>query len=71
MNTRKLFLVTGKMLISFGILSLISGTIAFFPVFSYKPGFVGWSVRIASPIWSGSLVGRIDRCLRKDVKVLI
>ncbi|XP_058043242.1 transmembrane protein 212 isoform X1 [Ahaetulla prasina] len=55
MNTRKLFLVTGKMLISSGILSLILGTIAFFPVFSYKPGFVGWSVRIASPIWSGSL----------------
>ncbi|ETE60594.1 Transmembrane protein [Ophiophagus hannah] len=55
MNTRKLFIVTGKMLISFGILSLISGIIAFFPVFSYKPGFVGWSVRIASPIWSGSM----------------
>ncbi|XP_039194039.1 transmembrane protein 212 isoform X2 [Crotalus tigris] len=55
MNTRKLFLVTGKVLISFGILSLISGIIAFFPVFSYKPGFLGWSIRLASPIWSGYL----------------
>ncbi|KAM3834418.1 transmembrane protein 212 [Vipera latastei] len=55
MNTRKLFLVTGKVLISFGVLSLISGIIAFFPVFSYKPGFVGWSVHLASPIWSGYL----------------
>ncbi|XP_060622751.2 transmembrane protein 212 [Anolis sagrei] len=50
-----LFLVTGRILISFGILSLISGTIAFFPVFSYKPWFVGWSIRIASPIWNGAL----------------
>ncbi|XP_063162860.1 transmembrane protein 212 [Candoia aspera] len=55
MNTRSLFLVTGRMLISFGALNLISGIIAFFPVFSYKPWFVGWSVRIASPIWSGAL----------------
>ncbi|KAJ7324299.1 hypothetical protein JRQ81_017319 [Phrynocephalus forsythii] len=50
-----LFVITGRILISFGVLSLISGIIAFFPVFSYKPWFVGWSVRIASPIWSGAL----------------
>nr|XP_020649451.1 transmembrane protein 212 [Pogona vitticeps] len=50
-----LFAITGRILISFGVLSLISGIIAFFPVFSYKPWFVGWSVRIASPIWSGAL----------------
>ncbi|XP_042315631.1 transmembrane protein 212 [Sceloporus undulatus] len=50
-----LFLVTGRILISFGILSFISGIIAFFPVFSYKPWFVGWSVCIASPIWNGGL----------------
>lgn len=70
MNTRKLFLVTGKVLISFGVLSLISGIIAFFPVFSYKPGFVGWSVHLASPIWSGYLVGRINRCFRKNVDMV-
>ncbi|XP_007424363.2 transmembrane protein 212 [Python bivittatus] len=55
MSTRSLFLVTGRMLISFGILNVILGIIAFFPVFSYKPWFVGWSVRIASSIWSGYL----------------
>ncbi|XP_015270738.1 PREDICTED: transmembrane protein 212 [Gekko japonicus] len=49
------FAVTGGILVAFGTLSLISGIIAFFPVFSYKPQFVGWSVRIASPIWSGAL----------------
>ncbi|XP_062987973.1 transmembrane protein 212 [Elgaria multicarinata webbii] len=55
MNPENLFVVTGRILISFGILSLISGVIAFFPVFSYKPWFVGWSVHIASPIWNGAL----------------
>nr|XP_034989698.1 transmembrane protein 212 [Zootoca vivipara] len=55
MNAGCLFVVTGRMLISFGILSIVSGIIAFFPVLSYKPWFAGWSVRIASPIWSGAL----------------
>ncbi|XP_061493720.1 transmembrane protein 212 [Rhineura floridana] len=55
MNQKSLFVVTGRILIFFGILSFISGIIAFFPVFSYKPWFLGWSVRIASPIWSGAL----------------
>uniref|UniRef100_A0A8D2Q5L0 Transmembrane protein 212 n=1 Tax=Varanus komodoensis TaxID=61221 RepID=A0A8D2Q5L0_VARKO len=57
MHPGNLFAITGKILISLGILSLISGIIAFFPVFSYKPWFVGWNVRIAAPIWSGALVG--------------
>ncbi|XP_048362765.1 transmembrane protein 212 [Sphaerodactylus townsendi] len=55
METKSFFAVAGRILIAFGILSLISGIIAFFPVFSYKPQFVGWSVRIASPIWNGAL----------------
>ncbi|XP_066477649.1 transmembrane protein 212 [Tiliqua scincoides] len=55
MKTKRLFVVTGRILISSGILSLISGIIAFFPVFSYKPWFVGWSVRLASPVWNGAL----------------
>ncbi|XP_054839452.1 transmembrane protein 212 isoform X2 [Eublepharis macularius] len=55
METKSLFAVTGRILIAFGILSLISGIIAFFPVFSYKPQFVGWSIHIASPIWNGAL----------------
>ncbi|KAF7242649.1 hypothetical protein EYD10_11020 [Varanus komodoensis] len=55
MHPGNLFAITGKILISLGILSLISGIIAFFPVFSYKPWFVGWNVRIAAPIWSGAL----------------
>ncbi|XP_015216570.1 transmembrane protein 212 [Lepisosteus oculatus] len=39
----------------FGILSFLSGVFAFFPVFSYKPWYVGWSIRIAAPIWTGIL----------------
>ncbi|XP_072266500.1 transmembrane protein 212 isoform X1 [Pyxicephalus adspersus] len=45
----------GGILIAFGLLSIFSGVIAFFPVFSYKPLFIGWSVRIACPIWNGAL----------------
>nr|XP_056706347.1 transmembrane protein 212 [Euleptes europaea] len=55
METKSFFALAGRILIACGILSLISGIIAFFPVFSYKPQFVGWSVRIASPIWNGAL----------------
>ncbi|PNI77830.1 TMEM212 isoform 1, partial [Pan troglodytes] len=45
----------GRILVTLGILSVCSGVIAFFPVFSYKPWFTGWSVRIACPIWNGAL----------------
>lgn len=58
MERDSFFTVAGGILIAFATLSLLSGIIAFFPVFSYKPQFVGWSVRIASPIWNGALVGR-------------
>ncbi|KAM9316531.1 transmembrane protein 212 [Gastrophryne carolinensis] len=47
--------ITGGILTAFGLLSIISGVIAFFPVLSYKPLFIGWSVRIACPIWNGAL----------------
>uniref|UniRef100_A0A6I8PGF6 Transmembrane protein 212 n=1 Tax=Ornithorhynchus anatinus TaxID=9258 RepID=A0A6I8PGF6_ORNAN len=45
----------GGVLITFGTLSIFSGVTAFFPVFSYKPWFTGWSVHIACPIWNGAL----------------
>ncbi|KAK6478538.1 transmembrane protein 212-like [Huso huso] len=40
----------GGTLLAFGLLNLFSGVIAFFPVFSYKPWYIGWSVKIATPI---------------------
>ncbi|NXG29776.1 TM212 protein, partial [Dromaius novaehollandiae] len=52
---KSLYDVTGGMLITLGIISIFSGICAFFPVFSYKPWFVGWSVCLASPVWSGAL----------------
>ncbi|XP_077015281.1 transmembrane protein 212 [Tamandua tetradactyla] len=45
----------GRTLIISGSFSVFSGVIAFFPVFSYKVWFTGWSVRVACPIWNGSL----------------
>ncbi|XP_006861923.1 PREDICTED: transmembrane protein 212 [Chrysochloris asiatica] len=45
----------GQTLVTLGSLSVFSGVIAFFPVFSYKLWFTGWSVRIACPIWNGAL----------------
>ncbi|XP_042854917.1 transmembrane protein 212 isoform X1 [Panthera tigris] len=45
----------GRILISLGTLSVFSGVIAFFPVFSYKLWFTGWNVWIACPIWNGAL----------------
>ncbi|XP_012913779.1 transmembrane protein 212 isoform X3 [Mustela putorius furo] len=45
----------GRILISLGALSVVSGVITFFPVFSYKLWFTGWSVWIACPIWNGAL----------------
>ncbi|XP_067392667.1 transmembrane protein 212 [Emydura macquarii macquarii] len=55
MKTKSLYEGTGGTLITFGIISIFSGIFAFFPVFSYKPWFAGWSVRIACPIWNGTL----------------
>ncbi|KAG9494078.1 hypothetical protein GDO78_001752 [Eleutherodactylus coqui] len=50
-----LYQITGGILTAFGTLSIISGVIAFFPVLSYNPLFIGWSTRIACPIWNGAL----------------
>lgn len=44
--------------LGFGITSVLSGTLAFFPVGTYKPWFLGWSTKIAAPIWIGVLVGK-------------
>ncbi|CAM2119388.1 unnamed protein product [Caretta caretta] len=55
MKTKSLYEGTGGTLITFGIISIFSGIFAFFPVFSYKPWFAGWSVRITCPIWNGTL----------------
>ncbi|XP_006120896.1 transmembrane protein 212 [Pelodiscus sinensis] len=55
MKTKTLYEATGGILTTFGIISIFSGIFAFFPVFSYKPWFAGWSVRIACPIWNGTL----------------
>ncbi|KAM7133693.1 LOW QUALITY PROTEIN: transmembrane protein 212 [Molossus nigricans] len=50
-----LYQAAGRILITLGALSVFSGVIAFFPVFSYKLWFTGWSVWIARPIWNGAL----------------
>ncbi|MEE6501421.1 hypothetical protein FKM82_004169 [Ascaphus truei] len=52
---KSLYQITGRILLAFGIISIISGVFAFFPVFNYKPLFIGWSVRVACPIWNGAL----------------
>ncbi|KAK1168631.1 transmembrane protein 212-like [Acipenser oxyrinchus oxyrinchus] len=43
----------GGTLLAFGLLNFFSGVTAFFPAFSYKPWYIGWSVKIATPIWNG------------------
>lgn len=53
-----LYQAAGRILMTLGALSVFSGVIAFFPVFSYKLWFIGWSVWIACPIWNGALVGK-------------
>ena len=53
-----LYQSAGWILITLGVLSVFSGVIAFFPVFSCKFWFTGWSVWIACPIWNGVLVGK-------------
>lgn len=55
---QSLYQAAGRILISLGILSVFSGVIAFYPVFSCKIWFTGWSVWIACPIWNGALVGK-------------
>ncbi|KAI4548117.1 hypothetical protein MJG53_020304, partial [Ovis ammon polii x Ovis aries] len=50
-----LYQSAGWVLITLGALSVFSGVIAFFPVFSCKFWFTGWSVWIACPIWNGVL----------------
>lgn len=50
-----LYQAAGRILLILGTLSVFSGVIAFFPVFSYKPWSIGWSVWIACPIWNGAL----------------
>uniref|UniRef100_A0A8C0X4Q9 Transmembrane protein 212 n=1 Tax=Castor canadensis TaxID=51338 RepID=A0A8C0X4Q9_CASCN len=50
-----LYQAAGCILVTLGSLSVFSGVIAFFPVFSYKLWFTGWSVWIACPIWNGAL----------------
>ncbi|XP_029472602.1 transmembrane protein 212 isoform X2 [Rhinatrema bivittatum] len=54
-KTRSLYQRAGGVLLAFGAISILSGIIAFFPVFAYKPWFTGWSVRIACPLWNGAL----------------
>ncbi|XP_043926831.1 transmembrane protein 212 [Protopterus annectens] len=53
MKTR--FRYIGGLLIAFGFINICSGIFAFFPVFSFKPWFTGWSVRISCPVWNGAL----------------
>ncbi|KAM9184381.1 LOW QUALITY PROTEIN: transmembrane protein 212 [Mergus octosetaceus] len=67
MTVKSLYEVTRGILITFGTISVFlcvcffffffffNGIFAFFPVFSYKPLFVGQSVCLASPIWKGAL----------------
>uniref|UniRef100_A0A493SUI7 Transmembrane protein 212 n=1 Tax=Anas platyrhynchos platyrhynchos TaxID=8840 RepID=A0A493SUI7_ANAPP len=56
MTVKSLYEVTRGILITFGTISaFFNGIFAFFPVFSYKPLFVGQSVCLTSPIWKGAL----------------
>lgn len=52
---KDLYQLAGRILVALGSLSVLSGILGFFPVFSYKLWFTGWSVRIACPIWNGTL----------------
>lgn len=55
-----LYQAAGRTLVTLGGLSIFSGAVAFFPVFSCKLWYTGWSVWIACPIWNGALVGSIS-----------
>ncbi|XP_037062403.1 transmembrane protein 212 isoform X2 [Peromyscus leucopus] len=50
-----LYQAAGRTLLTLGSLSVFSGVMAFFPVFSCKLWYTGWSVWIACPIWNGAL----------------
>ncbi|XP_023479297.1 transmembrane protein 212 [Equus caballus] len=52
---RSLYPAAGWILVPLGALSVFSGVIAFFPVFSYKLWFTGWSVWIAYLIRNAAL----------------
>ncbi|XP_051013704.1 transmembrane protein 212 [Acomys russatus] len=52
---KSLYLAAGGTLVTLGSLSIFSGILAFFPVFSGKLWYTGWSVWIACPIWNGAL----------------
>ncbi|XP_072329793.1 transmembrane protein 212-like [Scyliorhinus torazame] len=52
---KRSYLHIGRTLLAFGIISIFLGVITFFPVFSYKPWFAGWSAKIACPIWNGAV----------------
>ncbi|XP_078420744.1 transmembrane protein 212-like [Cetorhinus maximus] len=52
---KRSYLHIGRALLAFGTISIFLGIITFFPVFSYKPWFAGWSARIACPIWNGAV----------------
>ncbi|XP_052587836.1 transmembrane protein 212 [Peromyscus californicus insignis] len=50
-----LYQAAGQTLLTLGSLSVFSGVMAFFPVFSCKLWYTGWSIWIACPIWNGAL----------------
>ncbi|KAG9329564.1 hypothetical protein JZ751_009071, partial [Albula glossodonta] len=50
-----LFSCIGVSQLAFGVVSVISGIFAFFPMASYKPWYIVWSTKIAAPIWTGLL----------------
>ncbi|KAI1882775.1 hypothetical protein AGOR_G00238400 [Albula goreensis] len=50
-----LFSCIGGSQLAFGVVSVISGIFAFFPMASYKPWYIVWSTKIAAPIWTGLL----------------
>ncbi|XP_064194800.1 transmembrane protein 212-like isoform X1 [Anguilla rostrata] len=58
-----LFRCVGRSQLAFGTISLMSGIFAFFPVVSYKPWYVGWSTKIAAPVWTGLLAVIAGTCL--------
>ncbi|XP_076149306.1 transmembrane protein 212-like [Alosa pseudoharengus] len=41
--------------LGFGITSVLSGILAFFPMGTYNPWYLGWSTKIAAPVWVGVL----------------
>ncbi|XP_040423247.1 transmembrane protein 212 [Cygnus olor] len=67
MTVKSLYEVTRGILITFGIISIFSGILAFLPVFSYKSLFVAWSVCLTSPMWKGALVGRTKALSKMSV----